>query len=81
MGYPSLQHFSKLTDRRYVFQLANEVLICQRFSFPAGEVFLALGDGFLCFLSGLRFPRRKRNPRLLLLMPIFIGSMIYVHVH
>ena len=56
MGYPPLRLFSKLTDRRYVFRFVDEVFICRRFSFPAGGVFLALGDGFLGFLSGLRFP-------------------------
>ena len=56
MGYPPLQCFSKLTNRRYVFRLTDEVFIYRRFSFPAGGVFLALGDGFLSFLSDLRFP-------------------------
>ena len=79
MGYPPLRRFSKLTDKCYVFQFANEFFICRRFIFPTDEVFLALGDSFLIFLSGLRFPRRKRSPELLLLMVIFIGSMIYVH--
>ena len=49
MGYPPLRRFSKLTDRRYVFRFADEVFIYRRFSFPAGGVFLALGDGFLGF--------------------------------
>ena len=57
MGYPPLRRFSKLTDRRYVFGFTDEVIICQRFSFSVGEVILALGDDFLGFLSGLRFPR------------------------
>ena len=79
MGYPLLGSFSKLTNRRYVFRFADEFFICQRFSFPVGGVFLALGDRFLSLLSGLKFPRLKHSPGLLLLMLIFIGSMIYIH--
>ena len=56
MGCPPLRRFSKLTDRRYVFRFTDEVFIYWRFSFPVDGVFLALSDGFLSFLSGLRFP-------------------------